>query len=823
MIANTPFFRFNTDCLHLPQIHKRSSPMTIFPFFFKKVSIPPFYTIENPSSAESFANYLETGPPSPQATPFEKSILRTALRETITTLEKKFDISLIPLGSTMMSLWRALDAGSTSRHKAILLVGFSTTEEKEIASALKNVLKLWHEHAQTHNIPIGLATHKKGQLTPITQKEETRIHRQKGRLNTLAKYSEVGALLGIIFLANVFNDSRIFHPKGSLGKEYGDDNYILKHVTFTQFDLLILALLPTFALVAKNWYLQTWSSPIVHSTTDLPYAEVRDPKTEHLTGSDRMAGAFHRAHGGILWIGKETIANQACRNLLRTGLTLGHYETPQGNVPNAFLTIVSTTALSEMGGTENDGRFTVISRTAVTPQASVVTTTRQRNPARSRRESLGEATHLSLFMSNKEKVKRDFLKEFREPYLNYKEYPSLDRWQSLHNKITEFKEKNPLVFITGLDTLIDTLFTQVENRDKNAPYFLLLSGPYGAAKTTIGQEIAKLLARQTQKPEQTYYALETQGGSLSLTCNPSPYTENTNHLTIRKIAYGMGAGMATMFFIVNVAVSDNYHNKGVSFQDGLDRLQFAWMLLVAWVGLLGMVAKAGYQLSQTHDNPQNLIMDFSTDNTVGAANEDLSVNELAGKEIATTGFPHNRFSFDGALMLRHAGLFAENWDAIPAEPKRKILDSIRSGQTQIPTRESVPTRAQFLVATTNHPETNNLSPFDHHAFSLIAPWQKQDDMMIVANIILNTEPHTPHWDTNALTRFLDFCRNEETEKAVLTRQILVDMAREIGNLAYYLDKDIVGPESVEQVWKDRVFEGPLADIREAYNEVHGIR
>jgi hypothetical protein len=182
---------------------------------------------------------------------------------------------------------------------------------------------------------------------------------------------------------------------------------------------------------------------------------------------------------------------------------------------------------------------------------------------------------------------------------------------------------------------------------------------------------------------------------------------------------------------VNIAVTTNYYKNDVSFQDGLDRLQFAWMLLVAWVGLLSMVAKAGYDLSQKNDNPQTLITDFSTPNVIGNANEDLTTHDLAGKEIATTGFPHNRFTFESALLLQNVGLFAENWDAIAADPKRKILESMASGNLQIPTGETIPTRRQFLIATTNHPETDELQNFVHHAFSLVVPWRHQDDMLIV--------------------------------------------------------------------------------------------
>lgn len=748
----------------------------------------------------------------------EESIARTALRETITTLEKTLQTSLIPLGSTLMSLWHAIDSGTLSRHKAILLVGFTIEEEKNISEALKNLLTIWHEHAQEHNLAIGLATHTKGKLTTITPQDEALIHTQKEQINTLAKYSEVGALIGIIVLANIFNDARIFNPKDSLGKEYGDDNYILKHITFTQFDLLILALLPTFALLAKQWYLQTWRSPIVHSTRETIYAEVRDANPKLLTGSDHMTGAFHRAHGGILWIGPETIKDRTCRNLLRTGLTLGHYETPQGIVPNAFLTIVSTTSLADLHGTENDGRFTVISKKK--EPLPPFTKTPLISSKKTRTQPTQIRTVSSDYMKQRHLDKNKFIDEFQVPYSTFMESPSSEQWTRIYQMIKTIE--NPLILITGLDTVMDTVFENLEARDPKKPYALLLSGPYGAAKTTIGKEVAKILAPRIPKPENTYYALETQGGRLALTQNTAPYIASTQHLMLRKITYGMGSGMALLFTIVNIAVTTNYYKNDVSFQDGLDRLQFAWMLLVAWVGLLSMVAKAGYDLSQKNDNPQTLITDFSTPNVIGNANEDLTTHDLAGKEIATTGFPHNRFTFESALLLQNVGLFAENWDAIAADPKRKILESMASGNLQIPTGETIPTRSQFLIATTNHPETDELQNFVHHAFSLVVPWRHQDDMLIVANIIRNSEPHAPYWSTEALTTFLDFCRNKDTALSVLTRQVLVDMVREIGNLAYYFNKDNVDPATVIQVWQDRVFEGPLTEIREAYHQVHGL-
>jgi len=73
----------------------------------------------------------------------------------------------------------------------------------------------------------------------------------------------------------------------------------------------------------------------------------------------------------------------------------------------------------------------------------------------------------------------------------------------------------------------------------------------------------------------------------------------------------------------------------------------------------------------------------------------------------------------------------------------------------------------------------------------------------VANLIVNTEPHTPHWDRAAIDTFLDYCRNTKTKKATLTRQILVNIVREIGNTAYYLQKKSVDSAIVSQVWGDR--------------------
>jgi hypothetical protein len=109
--------------------------------------------------------------------------------------------------------------------------------------------------------------------------------------------------------------------------------------------------------------------------------------------------------------------------------------------------------------------------------------------------------------------------------------------------------------------------------------------------------------------------------------------------------------------------------------------------------------------------------------------------------------------------------------------------------------------------------------FAHEAFSLVVPWQTGDDLMIVANIISNTEPHTPYWDQAALAMFLDFCRNQTSGAAVLTRQVLVDLVRDIGNLAYYESRLCVDAATVERIWEDRVFKGPLAEIREACREV----
>jgi hypothetical protein len=788
------------------------------------------------SRLSSFDNSPQRQHAAEKTTPFQNSLPAKALQETITTLESKLSVNLEPLGYTLMSLWNAIHQGLASRHKAILLVGFTQKEEKEISEGLQNLLTLWQEHARDKNLSTGLASHKKGQLTPITPKEEDRIHQIKNKLNTSVKYADTVSLIGIVLLSLLFNAKRIFSPKDSLGKEYGDDNYILKHVTFTQFDLLILNLIPTLALIAKYSYLQTWKSPIIHSTLDKPYAEVQDDKTDLLTGSDHLPGAFHRAHGGILWVGKNTIANQACRNLLRTGLTLGYYETPQGPVPNAFLTIVSTGSLVDMAGTENDGRFTVIAKHTYAKQrqlsdtknmflSTVAPTMPLKPPAITNTTPLkGTPENQSKKLRDTLKSKKEFIDLFQQNYATYLDYPNENQWKKIHAQVNQRKTDTPLVLITGLDDIIDSIFTHVEARDIHEPYLLLLSGPYGAAKTTIGKVVAETLSTETPRRSTCYHALKTNGGRIEVITQAGPYTPGTTHLTVRQIAAGMGAGMALMFTIVNIAVTDSYRKEGVGFQDGLDRLQFPWMLLVAWITLMTMVAQHGYALSKEHDNEQTLIMDFSTPNTIGSANEDLLVTDLYGKELKNPiGLPHNHFSFEGALLLRHAGLFAENWDALASEPKNKIRDSILSGTVQIPTGHTLPTRSQFLVATTNHPEKGALDIFTHHDFSLVVPWKPEDDLMIIANIIGNTEPHTPLWEQDALTTFLDLCRNKKNQQAVLTRQILVDIVRDIGNSAYYSKKESVTSTIVNEIWRNRVFEGPLSDIYAAYRLVHGLQ
>ena len=763
------------------------------------------HDIENP-----FSDYLRSGHDTDSL--INEEALFANLHDSINTLSRELGVTMDAIGTTLLSLWHALEEGNKSRHRAILLVGFSPTDEKKILETLKGVLAEWQAHARKNDIPIGLAHQLLGQtISAISPTEEARINQQHDTLNTIAKYSDVGAIIGIMLLAHIFNDGRIFDPQGSLGNEYGNDGLILKHITFTEFDLLVLSLLPTLALLTKKWYIDTWSSPIIRSNQAPCYAEENKPETTLLTGTEKNTGAFHRAHGGILWVGNDVMSDRACRNLLRTGLTEGHYETPQGVVPNGFLTVASVSTLKSMGGTEHDGRFTIISKPQQTrtrqPSAASIESTSSTSSSTARQSShipvpISNDTP-TTYMDNRNAVKEKFIIEFRSPYVAYLKNPSAEQWTALRKQITTIKQESPLVLITGLDDIMATLFSNIESRNTQEPYFLLLSGPYGAAKTTLGREVANVLSKKIHISHNNYYALETQGSTLVCINKPSPYMPDTKHLELRKITSILAAGTAVMFTIVNSAVTNTYNKEGLSFQDQLDKLQFAWMLLFAWVGLLTLVSKHGYDVALTHDTPQTLILDVATPNTVAAANEDLTVEKLSGKQISTTGYPHNRYQFDDALLLQNVGLFAENWDAISTEAKREIITSLQSGNTKLPTGDIVPTRSKFLIATTNHHTKSDDSLFTHHAFPTTVPWVDQDDMIIVANLIVNTEPHTPHWDRAAIDTFLDYCRNTKTKKATLTRQILVNIVREIGNTAYYLQKKSVDSAIVSQVWGDR--------------------
>jgi hypothetical protein len=790
-----------------------------FSFFFKRVALEAASAASYPPFHE---HIIEMAPqsPIPQKThdaglSFAQSKPVMALRETIVSLEQDLRTSFLPLGATLMSLWHAIENGALSRHKAILLVGFSPTEEKKIADALKHLLDDWRDYAILRDLAVGLSSDHKGQLTQMTTTQENQLHWVKNIHNGLAKYAEAAAFVVVFVLANLFNDGRIFNPTGSLGNEYGDDAHILKHITFTQFDLLILCLAPAFALLTKQWYLANWQSPIVTSPSEVPYAEIRDADATLLKGDNVSPGAFHRAHGGILWVGPAVFSDTTCRNLLRTGLTQGSYETPLGVVPNAFLMIGAVSDVGVMAGTENDGRFTVIAKQGA--RAKVIVSPLGRSV---REEARGIETPKSFSLKTLQQERACFIAAFSSVYECHMSAPSATSWQTMRAQIVAAKEQSPLAFMTGLDALMDKIFVNLEKRDKCSPYLALFSGPYGAAKTTIGKEVARVLAQAVVKPENRYYALQTQGGRLALGHGAAPYVPAMSHLLLRQGAAFLMTAMALMFLSVNVAVTDKYQKENVSFQDSLDRLQFSWMLLFAWTGLSAMVLKAGYEVSRQHDKPETLVMDFSTENTVGSANEDLSIADLIGKQVATTGFPHNRYAFGQALLLQHAGLFAENWDAIHPLEKQKILESLQSHTLQIPTGHTVPTRTQFLVATTNHPSGDTSARmFAHEAFSLVVPWQENDDLMIVANIISNTEPHTPYWDQAALAKFLDSCRNKASGAAVLTRQVLVDLVRDIGNLAYYESLPCVDAATVERIWEDRVFKGPLVEIRAACHEV----
>ena len=792
-----------------------------FLFSFKRVALEA-------ASAASYHPYhehiIEMAPHSPipqkaqdAGLSFAQSKPVMALRETILSLARDLDTSFLPLGATLMSLWHAIENGALSRHKAILLVGFSPTEEKKIADALKHLLDDWRDYAILRDLAVGLSSDHKGQLTQMTTTQENQMHWVKNIKNGLAQYAEAAAFVVVFVLANLFNDGRIFNPTGSLGNEYGDDAHILKHITFTQFDLLILCLAPAFALLTKQWYLANWQSPIVSSPSEVPYAEIRDADATLLKGDNVSPGAFHRAHGGILWVGPAVFRDTTCRNLLRTGLTQGSYETPLGVVPNAFLMIGAVSDVGVMAGTENDGRFTVIAKQGAREGAKVIVSPLERSV---REEARGIETPKSLFLQTLQEERKRFIAKFSSVYGHHVSAPSATSWQAMRAQIVAAKEQSPLAFMTGLDARMDKIFVNLEKRDQHSPYAVLFSGPYGAAKTTIGKEVARVLAQEVVKPENRYYALQTQGGRLDLARGAAPYVPAMSHLLLRQGAAFLMTAMALMFLSVNVAVTDKYKKENVSFQDSLDRLQFSWMLLFAWTGLSAMVLKAGYEVSRQHDKPETLVMDFSTENTVGSANEDLSIADLIGKQVSTTGFPHNRYAFGQALLLQHAGLFAENWDAIHPLEKQKILESLQSHTLQIPTGHTVPTRTQFLVATTNHPSGDTSERmFAHESFSLVVPWQTGDDLMIVANIISNAEPHTPHWNQAALAIFLDFCRNQASGAAVLTRQVLVDLVRDIGNLAYYESLPCVDASTVERIWEDRVFKGPLVEIREACREV----
>ena len=788
-----------------------------FSFFFKRVA---FYPLSIPKSSSGSDLGIGNESPIRRSTHsdrdgvFDASLPVLSLKNTIQTLQKNLGNNFLPLGSALLSFLRAVDDGTMSRHKAILLVGFSHEEEKHITDAMKNLLGYWRDYATAQDLLVGLATDHKGTLTQITATQESQAHRSKHVQNQVARYAEVGAFFIVFLLANVFNDGRIFNPKGSLGQEYGDDTRILKHITFTQFDLLILALAPAFALIAKTWYLENWKSPIVNSPSDVPYAEIRNPNPVMLKGEGMASGALHRAHGGILWVGSQVLGDKTCRNLLRTGLTQGGYETPLGLVPNAFLMIGTIPNLGVMAGTENDGRFTVISKH--TPATTLPGSIRHLS-VQPQEKILPQSTFLQQLHAQK----RAFLDVFQNNYLTYLDCSDGRLWRTMRSQILDWKTQSPLLFITGLDTLIDRVFVNLEQRNKAEPYYVLFSGPYGAAKTTLGQEVSRILAKEALLPENTYYALETHGARLALCRYAAPHVPDNTPLIARKVAGVVLVGLALLFASINVAVTDKYQNEKVSFQDSLDRLQFSWMLLFAWVGLVGLVLKKGYEVAHRNDNLQNVILDFSTKNTVGSTNEDLSVAQLIGKQVATTGFPHNRYAFSPALLLQHAGLFAENWDAIPDEPKQTIMASMQSRDVQLPTGDTVPIRTQFLVATTNHLSTaeRNDTPFHHEEFSLIAPWHQGDDIMIVANIIHNTEPHTPHWNADALKTFLDFCRSQKSGQAVLTRQVLVDLVRDIGNLAWYVSLPSVDTATVQQVWRERVFEGPLVEIRQACRQI----
>lgn len=720
------------------------------------------------------------------------------------------DVDFLPLAATATSFLKSLSLGYPVKSKAIALIGFSREETSRIRHQLEALAGDWHSYALTHNLSLGLAKGA-GQLAPITPAEEAKLQRNKRLANKLAQYADVLAFFSIFGLANLFNDFRIAKTP-SPGKEYGNDARILKHITFTQFDLLILSLIPALALVVKHQYLQTWQSPLVSSTQRIPFVRVQEAHTHLLTGTQDIPGAFHNAYGGILWVTDEVLKDTKCRNLIRTGLTRNTYETPMGAVPHACLVVASMSDVSTLSGTENDGRFTLLSRKKHTI-----------HPAKMRVMSpLSDTTSLSNEMKKNQTIRKNIEKDIETHYKAYAAETTKDHWREWQRHATQLRNTYPLATLVGLDTPLDKIFLAIEKKTSQAPFFLHLSGPYGIAKTTVGEIVAQhLLKLYAPTPNATpgHYRLVTDGGILKVT-HSQGYKPDHWPIRIREVAVALYLVMSLGAGILNIDVTRHYHTEKTSFQEGLDTMQFAYMLWLAWVGILGLVIKTGIDIAKTHDTSSTPIMDEGIKPEIGHVNEDISIKELVGYRLREYGLPHTQYTFDTALLFTKKGLFVENWDALSGDVRRHIYNSIATKHTHIPTTDAIPVHTRYLVATTNHPQQDDHQRFISFDFSSVVPWKQEDDLFILSSIVSHTLPDTPPWKNSALFAFLNHCRNTRNKEAILTRQVLVDLVRSISETADYLGLQHVEPDTVNHLWRIRVFEGPLTEIYTAYKHIH---
>jgi hypothetical protein len=571
-------------------------------------------------------------------------------------------------------------------------------------------------------------------------------------IDTIAYFFTMGWTIG-------FNAGRMLPNIGApeeLGKEYGDiKRGVLKHIVFTEFELVILSLLFSLSLALKYDMLKKWDFPIKKAPDTPAYAFEVSMDT-----LKKLEQAMINAPKGIVLIRSIT---EDVLEVLRTIATMGagndQYQTTELDHPyiidrkNMPIFILASQRQNAIHPIQKN-RHPINSKKVENYIYSAGKSNSKKQDSKKNTYNDGRWVYLNSINNKKIPINdsiQNFIKNNSMPFdkfylsdaINTIDPNKLPKLRLLYNNKNSSYDHNKQLVMEGILAINYCL-------ENHWPVKILICGTgTGQGKTSIANVLAEYFKAKTSITHNNKVGLIAHHEKI--TCGEISQ-QNTGRCLPKSISC---TPIINVFLVTQIilhayllnCVGNHLSAQNYSTQDIIDQLRFAVLMWLAWVTTYSVGMYARHNIKENYNFKPNPIL--NTPNIINDPSMEVQSTtipeNILGHMLRTDGPEHNRQYYE---LKRH--LFSENYDQLRSDTVMGIEDMVESGVIRNIRNARVQIDTPGLFATSN--DVKLAKKLTHHDFIVfyipndIKNHRNNDPVSPVFTATRNILCHTPTYN-----------------------------------------------------------------------------